>query len=72
MNPREIVQAMHAVLDGEATAPQKLALDQALATDPAAREEFQALRDWYDRLEQEQATYPREGRAAPVSRSSTT
>jgi anti-sigma factor RsiW len=71
MDPRDIVRAMHAVLDGEATAPQKLALDQALATDPAAREEFRALRDLYDRLEQEQA-YPPEGRAAPVSRSSTT
>jgi len=53
MDPREIVQAMHAVLAGEATAQQKLALDQALATDPAARAEFQALRDLYDRLERE-------------------
>ena len=63
MDPREIVQAMHAVLDGQATARQKLALDEALATDPARREEFQALRDLYDRLEREQAPYPPGGLA---------
>ena len=64
MDPREIVQAMHAVLDGQATAQQKLALDEALSTDRAAREEFQALRDLYDRLEREQETYPPDGLAA--------
>jgi anti-sigma factor RsiW len=72
MDPSEIVQAMHAVLDGQATARQKLALDAALAIDPGAREEFHALRDLYDRLEREQAPYPAEERSAAGSRSSTT
>jgi len=72
MDPREIVEAMHAVLDGQATARQKLALDEALATDPAAREEFLALRDSYDRLEREQATCPPEGLAAELPRSPAT
>ena len=40
MDRRQLTQAMHAVLYGEATAQQKFALDHALASDPAAREEF--------------------------------
>src|SRR5262245_15806930 len=66
MDRRSLAEAMHAVLDGEATAQQKLALDQALATDAAAREEFQALRELFDRLEQEQAPHPPEGLVASV------
>ena len=40
MDRRQLTQAMHAVMDGEATAEQRLALDHALTVDPAAREEF--------------------------------
>src|SRR6185369_9588197 len=66
MDRRQLTQAMHALLDGEATAQQKLALDHALASDPAAREEFQALRQLFDRLEREQAPFPPEGLVASV------
>jgi len=66
MDRRYLTQAMHAVLDGEATAEQKLSLDHALATDPAAREEFQALRAFFDRLEREPAPFPPEGLVAGV------
>jgi len=66
MDRRELTYAMHSVLDGEATDQQKLALEQALATDPAAREEFQALRRLFERFEREQAPYPPEGLVASV------
>ena len=42
MDRRELSHAMHAVLDGEATDQQTQALERTLATDPAARAEFQA------------------------------
>jgi anti-sigma factor RsiW len=51
MNPTELIELMHAALDGEATAAQKRALERQLASDPAACAEFDALQRIFRGLE---------------------
>ena len=66
MNPKELAELMHAVLDGEATAAQKRALERQLASDPAARSEFDALRGIFSELEALPPADPPEGLVAAV------
>jgi hypothetical protein len=66
MDPKELVELMHTVLDGEATAIQRRALERQLASDPAARAEFDALRGLFSELEALPAAHPPEGLAAAV------
>ncbi len=66
MNPSQLTELMHAVLDGEATAAETRALERQLASNPAARAEFAALRDIFGKLEALPQAYPPEGFAAAV------
>jgi len=61
MNPTELIELMHAVLDGEATAAQKRALERQLASDPAACAEFDALQGIFRGLEALPPAHPPEG-----------
>jgi hypothetical protein len=66
MNPNELLELMHAVLDGEATERQKRALERQLASDPAARAEFDALRGIFSELQAIPVAHPPEGLVAAV------
>jgi len=66
MTPTQLTELMHAVLDGEATAAQARALERQLASDPAARAEFDALRDIFGRLAALPQAHPPEGLVAAV------
>jgi len=66
MKQSELIELMHAVLDGEATAAQKRELDQRLTSDPAARTEFDALRAIFAELEAMPSAHPPEGLVASV------
>src|SRR5215469_3451541 len=66
MNKQELTELMHAVLDGEATAGERRALERELAADPAARARFDELRELFDGLERIPKAYPPEGLVAWV------
>ena len=66
MNPTELVELMHTVLDGEATEAQKRALERQLASDPRARAEFDALRVLFSEIRALPPAHPPEGLAAAV------
>jgi len=66
MNATELTHLMHAVLDGEADAGEAAVLERHLASDPAAREEFDALRRLFDGLSRVPKAYPPEGLVASV------
>lgn len=57
---------MHAVLDGEASTAQVRELDRILATDPAARARFEALREVFAALERVPEVSPPAGFASQV------
>ncbi len=66
MNPNELNELMHAVLDGEATAGEEQELDRVLAGDPAARARFDELRLLFDGLAHVPKGFPSEGLVAAV------
>jgi len=66
MNKQELTELMHAVLDDEATAGERRALERELAADPAARARFDELRELFDGLERIPKAYPPEGLVAWV------
>jgi hypothetical protein len=66
MNHSELIQLMHAVLDGEATRGEIVELERLLAADPAARAEFKELRWLFDGLSRVPRAFPPEGLVASV------
>ena len=48
----DILQIMHAVLDGQATPEQQRELDRLFAMDPRARERFTEIERFFSRLEE--------------------
>lgn len=59
--------AMHAVLDGEASAAEREALHRALAGDPALRAEFEALSRLFEALDALPPAHPPEGLVAATT-----
>src|SRR6266511_2671181 len=66
MKRHELTELMHAVLDGEATAAERRELDGLLASDPAAKGEFDELKRLFEGLAQIPKAYPPEGLVASV------
>ena len=64
---RAWTEAMHAVLDGEASAAEREALHRALAGDPAARAEFEALSRLFEALDALPPAHPPEGLVAATT-----
>jgi hypothetical protein len=66
MNSTSNTELMHAVLDGEADESQAQALKRLLAADPAARAEFEALKQLFSELDGVPQRHPPEGLFAGV------
>lgn len=66
MNATDLSRLMHAVLDGEADAGEAAVLERRLASDPAAREEFDTLRRLFDGMSSIPKAHPPEGLVASV------
>ena len=66
MNPTERTRLMHAALDGEATPGETRELERVLAANPAARAEYDELRQLFDALSRVPKAYPPEGLVASV------
>ena len=66
MNHTDFLRLMHTVLDGEAQAGEKAALERHLAGDPAAQAEFDELSRLFDGLAKIPKAYPPEGLVASV------
>src|SRR6476661_2558969 len=67
MTHSRLLELMHAVLDGEATAAEARELDDVLARDAKARAEFDELRSLFDRLAAVPQRFPPEGLVASVT-----
>ena len=59
-NPQD-TELIHAVLDGEASPEQVRELDRLLVADPAARAEYEELRQLFDQLSRLPESFPPEG-----------
>ena len=66
MNHTDLLRLMHTVLDGEANAGEKAALERHLAGDPLAQAEFDELSRLFDGLAKIPKAYPPEGLVASV------
>src|SRR5258708_8694178 len=66
MKAFERTELMHGVLDGEATPDEARELDRLLATNPAARAQFEELRSLFDALSRVPKAFPPEGLVAAV------
>jgi anti-sigma factor RsiW len=66
MKDFERTELMHAVLDGEATPDEARELEHLLATNPAARAQFEELRSLFDALSRVPKAFPPEGLVAAV------
>jgi hypothetical protein len=66
MNNSERARLMHTVLDGEATEAEARELERLLAAEPAARTEFEHLRQLFDGLSRVPKAFPPEGLVAAV------
>src|SRR5690242_14473157 len=66
MNHPQLIELMHAVLDGEATSDERRALETALGRDPSARSEFEELRKLFEGLRAVPQPFPPEGLVASV------
>ena len=66
MDRTEMLQLMHAVLDGAASGEERAALDRVLAQDPQARAEFEAMRRLFGALDDMPRVEPPDGFADGV------
>ena len=58
MNPSQLIELMHTVLDGEATATQTRGLELQLSSDASARAPFDALRHLFEGLSRVPMAFP--------------
>ncbi|MGE5739341.1 MAG: anti-sigma factor family protein, partial [Betaproteobacteria bacterium] len=66
MNHAQLVELMHAVLDGEATSDERLELEARLAHDTTARAQYDELQLLFDGLRRVPQPYAPEGLVASV------
>jgi hypothetical protein len=66
MQRTDLLQLMHAVLDGEASGEERAALDRVLAQDPQARAQFEDLRQLFAALDGQPRVEPPAGFADDV------
>ena len=67
MNPTELIELMHAVLDGEASNAEARELETRLAADPAARAEFEDWKRLFEALDAVPKEHAPEGLVASIA-----